>query len=236
MLRIESLVVRYGGIHAVQDVSLEVQEGELVALLGPNGAGKSSTLNACVGMVKVASGRISFAGREIQGMKPEDVVRLGLVLTPEGRRMLTGLTVRENLLLAGGIRPDRKQMLADLERLLARFPILGERANLPAGTLSGGEAQQLAIARSLMCAPKLLLLDEPTLGLAPKVVDQVFHIVDELRTEGMTVLMVEQNAVRTLEIADRAYVMRNGKIVASGSAAELGSTEGLISSYLGAES
>lgn len=236
MFRIESLVVRYGGIHAVQDVSLEVQEGELVALLGPNGAGKSSTLNACVGMVKVASGRVIFEGRDITGMKPEDVVRLGLVLTPEGRRILTGLSVKENLLLAGAIRPDRKQMLADLDRLLARFPILGERAHLAAGTLSGGEAQQLAIARSLMCAPRLLLLDEPTLGLAPKVVDQVFRIVDELRAEGMTVLMVEQNAVRTLEIADRAYVMRNGKVVAAGTASELGSAEGLIASYLGAES
>ncbi len=236
MLQIDSLVVRYGGIQAVQGISLEVQEGELVALLGPNGAGKSSTLNACVGMVKPASGRVVFEGREIQGMAPEDVVRLGLVLTPEGRRILTGLTVRENLLLAGAIRKDRKAMLADLDRLLERFPILGERAGLAAGTLSGGEAQQLAIARSLMCAPRLLLLDEPTLGLAPKVVDQVFGIVEELRTEGITVLMVEQNAVRALEIADRAYVMRTGVIVGQGTSAELGDAEGLISSYLGAGS
>ncbi|MFM9136267.1 MAG: ABC transporter ATP-binding protein [bacterium] len=236
MLQVDSLVVRYGGIQAVQGISLEVQEGELVALLGPNGAGKSSTLNACVGMVKPASGRIVFEGREIQGMKPEDVVRLGLVLTPEGRRILTGLTVRENLLLAGAIRKDRQAMLADLARVLQRVPLLGERAGLAAGTLSGGEAQQLAIARSLMCAPRLLLLDEPTLGLAPKVVDQVFGIVEELRAEGITVLMVEQNAVRTLEIADRAYVMRTGVIVGQGTAEELGDAEGLISSYLGAGS
>lgn len=233
MLQIESLVVRYGGIQAVRGISLEVQEGELVALLGPNGAGKSSTLNACAGLVKPASGRIVFDGREIQGMAPEDVVRLGLALTPEGRRILTALTVRENLTLAGAIRPDRKEMLADLDRMLERFPILGEREGLPAGTLSGGEAQQLAIARSLMSAPRLLLLDEPTLGLAPKVVDQVFGIVEQLRKEGITVLMVEQNAVRALEIADRAYVMRTGTIVGAGTSEELGDAEGLITSYLG---
>jgi branched-chain amino acid transport system ATP-binding protein len=235
MLQIDGLVVRYGGIQAVRDVSLEVQEGELVALLGPNGAGKSSTLNAVSGMVKPASGRVTFDGEDITGLPPEEVVRRAVVLTPEGRRILTGLTVRENLQLAGAFRSDRKAVKADLDAMLARFPILGDRADLPAGTLSGGEAQQLAIARSLMCAPRLLLLDEPTLGLAPKIVDQVFGVVSELRSEGITVLMVEQNAVRALEIADRAYVMRTGTIIASGSAESLSDSEGLIHSYLGGD-
>jgi branched-chain amino acid transport system ATP-binding protein len=212
-----------------------VLAGELVALLGPNGAGKSSTLNAVSGMVKPASGRVTFDGEDITGLPPEEVVRRAVVLTPEGRRILTGLTVRENLQLAGAFRSDRKAVKADLDAMLARFPILGDRADLPAGTLSGGEAQQLAIARSLMCAPRLLLLDEPTLGLAPKIVDQVFGVVSELRSEGITVLMVEQNAVRALEIADRAYVMRTGTIIASGSAESLSDSEGLIHSYLGGD-
>lgn len=235
MLHVDSLVVRYGGIQAVREVSLEVQEGELIALLGPNGAGKSSTLNAIAGMVRPASGTVMFDGRDITGLPPEEVVRRAVVLTPEGRRILTALTVRENLQLAGSFRSDRRAAKADLDALLDRFPILRDRAELPAGTLSGGEAQQLAIARSLMCAPRLLLLDEPTLGLAPKIVDQVFDVVSELRREGITVLMVEQNAVRALEIADRAYVMRTGTIVTSGSAESLSDADGLIHSYLGGE-
>ena len=233
MLQIESLHVSYGAIRAVRSVSLTVEEGEFVVLLGPNGAGKSSTLSAVMGLLKPSSGTVSFLGRDITGQPTEDIVRSGLVLTPEGRRILATLTVRENLLLAGAIRPDRKTMYADLERLLERFPVLGRRTGSPAGTLSGGEAQQLAIARSLMARPKLLLLDEPTLGLAPMVVDQIFEIVAELVAEGLTILMVEQNAVRAIEAADRGYVMRSGEIVASGSAAELGGAQGLVSSYLG---
>ena len=233
MLRIDHLNVRYGAIRAVRDVSLEVDEGEFVVLLGPNGAGKSSTLSAVVGLVKPASGSVQFLGSAITGLPPEDVVRLGLGLTPEGRRILAGMTVRENLVLAGAIRKDRKAVATDLDTYLERFPILGARADSPAGTLSGGEAQQLAIARSLMAAPRLLMLDEPTLGLAPKVVDQIFDIVAELVREGLTILMVEQNAVRALKAADRGYVMRTGEIVASGTAEELGGGEGLLSSYLG---
>ena len=233
MLQIDSLHVSYGAIRAVRSVSLTVEEGEFVVLLGPNGAGKSSTLSAVMGLLKPSSGTVSFLGRDITGQPTEDIVRSGLVLTPEGRRILATLTVRENLLLAGAIRPDRKTMHADLERLLERFPVLGRRTGSPAGTLSGGEAQQLAIARSLMARPKLLLLDEPTLGLAPMVVDQIFEIVAELVAEGLTILMVEQNAVRAIEAADRGYVMRSGEIVASGSAAELGGAQGLVSSYLG---
>ena len=233
MFQIDSLHVSYGAIRAVRSVSLTVEEGEFVVLLGPNGAGKSSTLSAVMGLLKPSSGTVSFLGRDITGQPTEDIVRSGLVLTPEGRRILATLTVRENLLLAGAIRPDRKTMHADLERLLERFPVLGRRTGSPAGTLSGGEAQQLAIARSLMARPKLLLLDEPTLGLAPMVVDQIFEIVAELVAEGLTILMVEQNAVRAIEAADRGYVMRSGEIVASGSAAELGGAQGLVTSYMG---
>jgi branched-chain amino acid transport system ATP-binding protein len=233
MLQIDSLHVSYGAIRAVRSVSLTVEEGEFVVLLGPNGAGKSSTLSAVMGLLKPSSGTVAFLGRDITGQRTEDIVRSGLVLTPEGRRILATLTVRENLLLAGAIRPDRKAMHADLERLLERFPVLGRRTGSAAGTLSGGEAQQLAIARSLMARPKLLLLDEPTLGLAPMVVDQIFEIVAELVADGLTILMVEQNAVRAIEAADRGYVMRSGEIVASGSAADLGGAQGLVTSYLG---
>lgn len=233
MLEIDSLHVAYGAIKAVRGASLEVKEGELVVLLGPNGAGKSSTLGAVMGLLKPTSGRVRFLGTDITGWRPEDVVRSGLVLTPEGRRILSDLTVRENLLLGGGFRKDRKAVHADLDRMLDRFPVLRRRANSHAGELSGGEAQQLAIARSIMAAPKMLLLDEPTLGLAPKMVDQVFDTVRELVQGGLTILMVEQNAVRAIEAADRGYVMRTGSIVASGTADDLGGAEGLVSSYLG---
>ncbi len=235
MLEIHSLHVNYGAITAVRDVSLEVKEGELVVLLGPNGAGKSSTLGAVMGLIRPASGRVTFLGKDITGWRPEDIVRAGLVLTPEGRRILASLTVRENLLLGGAIRKDKKAMYADVDRYLDRFPVLSRRSESHAGDLSGGEAQQLAIARSLMAAPKMLLLDEPTLGLAPKVVNQVFDTVRELVQGGLTILMVEQNAVRAVEAANRGYVMRTGSIVAAGSAQELGGAEGLVSSYLGIE-
>jgi branched-chain amino acid transport system ATP-binding protein len=235
MLEVDSLHVSYGAIRAVRSVSLVVKEGEFVVLLGPNGAGKSSTLAAVMGLLKPTSGKVTFIGKDITGRRSEDIVRSGLVLTPEGRRILATLSVRENLLLAGAIRSDRKEMHADLERFLERFPVLGRRAESSAGTLSGGEAQQLAITRSLMAKPRLLLLDEPTLGLAPMVVDQIFDIVTELVAEGLTILMVEQNAVRAIEAADRGYVMRTGEIVASGSADELGGAQGLVSSYLGVD-
>jgi branched-chain amino acid transport system ATP-binding protein len=188
-----------------------------------------------MGMLKPTSGKVTFLGEDITGHRSEDIVRSGLVLTPEGRRILATLSVRENLMLAGAIRRDRKAMHSDLERYLERFPVLGRRSESAAGTLSGGEAQQLAIARSLMARPKLLLLDEPTLGLAPMVVDQIFDIVGELVAEGLTILMVEQNAVRAIEAADRGYVMRTGEIVASGSADELGGAQGLVSSYMGVD-
>lgn len=233
MLEVDDLEVRYGGITAVREVSLQVEEGEIVALLGPNGAGKSSTLGAIMGLVRPTDGRIRFRGADISRLQTEQIVRKGVALTPEGRRILTQLTVRENLSLAASGRRRRGNVQADLETILDRFPILRERLDTSAGTLSGGQAQQLAIARSLMSAPQLLLLDEPTLGLAPLIVDLIFDTIAELRNNGLTVLVVEQNAMRALEIADRAYVMRTGSIVAAGTSDDLGGGAGLASAYLG---
>ena len=233
MLEVGGLEVRYGGITAVREVSLQVEEGEVVALLGPNGAGKSSTLGAIMGLVRPTCGQIRFRGADISRLQTEQIVRKGIALTPEGRRILTQLTVRENLTLAAAGRRRRGDVQADLETILDRFPIVRERLDSPAGTLSGGQAQQLAIARSLMSAPQLLLLDEPTLGLAPLIVDLIFDTIAELRNNGLTVLVVEQNAMRALEIADRAYVMRTGSIVAAGTSDELGGGAGLASAYLG---
>ena len=233
MLEVGGLEVRYGGITAVREVSLQVEEGEVVALLGPNGAGKSSTLGAIMGLVRPTCGQIRFRGADISRLRTEQIVRMGIALTPEGRRILTQLTVRENLTLAAAGRRRRGDVQADLETILDRFPIVRERLDSPAGTLSGGQAQQLAIARSLMSAPQLLLLDEPTLGLAPLIVDLIFDTIAELRNNGLTVLVVEQNAMRALEIADRAYVMRTGSIVAAGTSDELGGGAGLASAYLG---
>ena len=212
---------------------MQVEEGEVVALLGPNGAGKSSTLGAIMGLVRPTCGQIRFRGADISRLHTEQIVRMGIALTPEGRRILTQLTVRENLTLAAAGRRRRGDVQADLETILDRFPIVRERLDSPAGTLSGGQAQQLAIARSLMSAPQLLLLDEPTLGLAPLIVDLIFDTIAELRNNGLTVLVVEQNAMRALEIADRAYVMRTGSIVAAGTSDELGGGAGLASAYLG---
>ena len=233
MLEVGGLEVRYGGITAVREVSLQVEEGEVVALLGPNGAGKSSTLGAIMGLVRPTRGQLRFRGADISRLQTEQIVRMGIALTPEGRRILTQLTVRENLTLAAAGRRRRGDVQADLETILDRFPIVRERLDSPAGTLSGGQAQQLAIARSLMSAPQLLLLDEPTLGLAPLIVDLIFDTIAELRNNGLTVLVVEQNAMRALEIADRAYVMRTGSIVAAGTSDELGGGAGLASAYLG---
>ncbi len=196
MLEVDDLEVRYGGITAVREVSLQVEEGEIVALLGPNGAGKSSTLGAIMGLVRPTCGQIRFRGADISRLQTEQIVRKGVALTPEGRRILTQLTVRENLALAAAGRRRRGNVEADLETILDRFPILRERLDTSAGTLSGGQAQQLAIARSLMSAPQLLLLDEPTLGLAPLIVDLIFDTIAELRNNGLTVLVVEQNAMR----------------------------------------
>jgi branched-chain amino acid transport system ATP-binding protein len=232
LLAVEGLTVGYGSVLAVRGVSLEVGAGEIVAALGPNGAGKTTLLRTLAGALKPRSGSIRFDGASLAGMTPEAVVRRGIALIPEGRHVFPKLTVEENLTIGGITRNDREELRDDAQRWLARFPILGERAGQMAGTLSGGEQQQLAVARALMSRPRLLLLDEPSLGLGPIFVDRIFELVTELRASGTTILLVEQNVHRALEIADRAYVLSVGSVVASGR------TDGLIEgelerSYLG---
>ena len=228
LLRVRGLEARYGPIAAVRGIDLDVHDGEIVALLGANGAGKTSTLAAIVGLHPAQSGEIRFGGEDVSRLPPERIVRKGISLTPEGRRLFATLTVAENLALGGGTRNGDAR-----ERLLELFPVLRERLHAPAGSLSGGEQQQLAIARSLMSRPRLLLLDEPTLGLAPKLVAAVFELVARLRAEeGVSILLVEQNVHRALDLCDRAYVMRVGRIEVTGTPAEL-RRAGVEAAYLG---
>jgi branched-chain amino acid transport system ATP-binding protein len=233
MLAVDGLVVKYGGIEALHGISLHVDAGEIVGVLGPNGAGKSSALNGIVGLVRPARGRVEFEGGDITGHDTENIVRGGLVLVPERRRLFGRLSVRDNLALGAASRRDKAAAKQDLERVMDLFPVLRERLEQQAGLLSGGEAQQLAIARAVMSAPRLLLLDEPSLGLAPLLVDKVFELVQALRREGLTILIVEQNAYQVLEFADRAYILRNGAIVDEGLGSELLDREDLHAQYLG---
>jgi branched-chain amino acid transport system ATP-binding protein len=227
LLEVEGLRVRYGAIEAVHGVSLSVNAGEVTALIGANGAGKSSTLAAISGLVP-ADGRVRFEGRDILGAPPHEIVRTGVVQVPEGREILARMTVEENLLM--GLRGrDRSGLGAAYER----FPILRERRALLAGSLSGGEQQMLAIARALLARPRLLLLDEPSLGLAPLIVKRVFDTLADLKGQGVTMLLVEQNALRALHLADRAYVMELGKLVMQGTGPELLRDEGVARTYLG---
>ncbi|MCB9158693.1 MAG: ABC transporter ATP-binding protein [Caldilineaceae bacterium] len=233
MLNVDHLRATYGSITALRDISIQVNQGELVALIGVNGAGKSTTLLSIAGVVKPAAGTITFEGQSLLGQTPEAILRRGVALVPEGRRILAGLTVAENLRLGAAIRTDRSEIDADMEAMCQRFPILGQRFRQAGGTLSGGEQQQLAIARALMSRPKLLMLDEPSLGLAPILVDGVFELISELRARGTTILLVEQNVERTLEIADRAYLLNTGRIEHAGTPAELREHVDLAASYLG---
>jgi branched-chain amino acid transport system ATP-binding protein len=219
MLRVDDLRVHYGRITALRGVSFHVDEGEVVGMIGPNGAGKTTTLSTIVGFVAPAGGSVELEGRSIVGDAPERIVRRGITLVPEGRRIFSTLTIEENLLMGATIR--RREAGPDIERLLERFPVLEKYFRQAAGKLSGGEQQQLAIARALLSRPKLLLLDEPSLGLSPLMVDLVFEVLDGLRQEGVTILLVEQNARRTLEFADRTYVLRNGVIELEGTRASL---------------
>jgi branched-chain amino acid transport system ATP-binding protein len=233
LLSVRGLTVRYGSVTALHGIDLDVDEGELVALVGPNGAGKSSALAAVSGLVRAAAGTVTVAGDVVSGLAPERVVRHGVALVPEGRNIFTSLTVAENLALGATIRRDAAGVAADLDRQLDRFPILRDRYGQQAGLLSGGEQQQLAIARALMSRPRLLLLDEPSLGLAPRLVDLVFETVAQLRREGLTIVLVEQNATRAVELADRTSVLRTGRIVRSGTADELGGGAAMAAEYLG---
>ncbi|MTI70717.1 MAG: ABC transporter ATP-binding protein [Firmicutes bacterium] len=232
MLKLKDVSAFYGYIHALKNISIEVKEGTIVTLLGANGAGKTSTLKTISGMLKPKKGTIEFQGRDISKKRPEDIVSLGIVQSPEGRQVFPELTVLENLKVGAYTRKD-KNIKNTLIKIYDYFPILKERKNQMAGTLSGGEQQMLAIGRALMAKPKLLLLDEPSLGLAPLIVNNIFKIIEEIKKEGTTILLVEQNAYKALAIADYAYILETGKVVLQGNAKELKSDSKVKSAYLG---
>ncbi len=233
LLEIKNMSVNYGGIQALRDVNLVIYPGEVVTLIGSNGAGKSTTLRTISRLVAVRSGQLLYAGQDITRARPDEVVRLGIAQVPEGRRVLTRLTVQDNLELGAFTRTDRNEIAATLKRQFELFPRLAERRQQLAGTLSGGEQQMLAIARALMSHPKLLLLDEPSLGLAPVIVRSIFAIIRELRTLGVTILLVEQNARLALQSADRGYVLETGRITIEGAAPNLVHDERVKRAYLG---
>lgn len=235
MLKIDELSVHYGGIHALQGISLEVPDGKIVTLIGANGAGKSTTLKAIVGLVKATGGELSWNGERLTGMATKNIVSKGVVLVPEGRRVFPNLTVDENLSLGAYGSSDKAQTAADRKRVFGLFPRLEERQRQKAGTLSGGEQQMLAVGRAIMTRPKLLMMDEPSLGLAPLVVKMIFEIVREINKEGTTVLLVEQNAKAALEIADYGYVLETGRITLQGPGKELLANDGVRRAYLGEE-
>jgi branched-chain amino acid transport system ATP-binding protein len=233
LLELRGVRIAYGQAIAVQGLDLHLDEGEFVSLIGHNGVGKSSTVKAISGLVKPTAGTITFDGQEIQGHDPGATLRLGVAVVPEGRHIFTRLTVRENLTVGATVRKDRAEVTASYEEMVGRFPVLGKYSERMAGLLSGGEQQQLAIARALMSKPKLLLLDEPSLGLAPQIVDQVFELLIELRGQGTTILLVEQNAAQAIRASDRYYLMRTGGVIeAQGLGGENADVASIGSAYL----
>ncbi|HBG15385.1 MAG TPA: ABC transporter ATP-binding protein [Firmicutes bacterium] len=233
MLKVENLDVYYGNIHALHNVSFEVNEGEIVTLIGANGAGKTTVLHGISGLIPIKSGTVEFCDSALHSLSPHKIVELGLAQVPEGRRIFSNLTVMENLEMGAFIRKDHTQIRKDYEKIFTRFPRLQERLKQVAGTLSGGEQQMLAIARTLMSRPKLVLMDEPSMGLAPLLVKEIFSIISEINAAGTTILLVEQNAHLALSIADRAYVLETGRVVLQGDAKELASSEEVRKAYLG---
>ncbi|WP_353616490.1 ABC transporter ATP-binding protein [Clostridium sp. D33t1_170424_F3] len=233
MLSVKDLEVYYGSIHAIKSISFEVNEGEIVTLIGANGAGKTTTLHAISGLVKVKSGSIDFCGNNLRTTEPHKIIRLGLAQVPEGRRIFAKMTVQENLEMGAYIRKDKAAVEADYKAVFERLPRLKERRKQIAGTLSGGEQQMLAIGRALMGSPKMLLLDEPSMGLSPLLVNEIFSIIQDVNKSGVTVLLVEQNAKKALEIANRAYVLETGGISMSGDAKTLSQDEQVRKAYLG---
>ena len=233
LLQVQDLRVAYGGIQAVKGVSFEVREGELVSLIGSNGAGKTTTMKAITGSLAPAGGRISYLGRDIQGQGPWDLVKQGLVMVPEGRGVFTRMSIIENLYMGAYLRSDKAGIQSDIERVFALFPRLKERSAQLAGTLSGGEQQMLAMGRALLSRPKVLLLDEPSMGLSPIMVDKIFEVIAEVASMGVTLLLVEQNASRALKMAQRAYVMESGQISMQGEAKTLLHDPKVRAAYLG---
>ncbi len=233
LLDVQDLRVAYGGIQAVKGVSFEVREGELVSLIGSNGAGKTTTMKAITGSLQAAGGRISYLGRDVQGQGPWDLVKQGLVMVPEGRGVFTRMSILENLHMGAYLRTDKAGINADIERVFALFPRLQERSGQLSGTLSGGEQQMLAMGRALLSRPKVLLLDEPSMGLSPIMVDKIFEVIAQVAAMGVTVLLVEQNASRALKMAQRAYVMESGQISMQGDAKTLLHDPKVRAAYLG---
>ena len=233
MLKINDLCTNYGAIKALKGISMEVNDGELIAFIGNNGAGKSTLLNTITGRVKATSGKIEFMGQDITNIAPYKIVNLGVTMSPEGREVFPALSVDENLRLGAYTVNDKKKIQENYDRVMALFPRLLERRTQAVGTLSGGEQQMLAMGRAMMSDPKLLLLDEPSMGLAPNLVQQIFEIVKTLNNEGVTILLVEQNANMALRVADRAYVIENGRVVLEGPAREIRKSDSVRKAYLG---
>ena len=233
LLRIENLVARYGRITALKGISLHVGEGEIVALIGANGAGKTTTLRSISGLVKPASGSITFDGKNLHGVPPHEIVRLGIGHSPEGRRVFPRMTVRENLELGAFTRTSKREIVDDTEQVLETFPRLRERIDQKAGTMSGGEQQMLAIGRALMGRPRLLLLDEPSLGLAPIIVQTIFNVIRTINARGTTILLIEQNATQALAVAGRGYVLEVGTVAHEDSSANLRASPAVAAAYLG---
>jgi len=233
MLRVDNLQVYYGAIHALQGISFNLEKGEIVALIGANGAGKSTTLNTISGLLRPREGAVFFQEEEIHQTPPQDIVRKGIIQVPEGRKIFSRMTVRENLEMGAYTQTDRTTINRDVEAVFERFPRLRERRNQLGGTLSGGEQQMLAIGRGLMAHPILLLLDEPSMGLSPLLVEQIFDIIQDINEQGTSILLVEQNAQMALAIADRAYVLETGKVVMQGSGDDLLENPSVMEAYLG---
>lgn len=233
LLKVENLEVYYGVIRALKGISFEVGEGEIVTLLGANGAGKTTTMQSIMGLIHAKSGTVTYDGQNITGLPAHKIVRMGMTQVPEGRRIFAELTVYENLLMGAYIEKDKAVVRRDIEEIYSIFPRLGERKNQVAGTLSGGEQQMLAMGRAMMSHPKLLMLDEPSMGLSPLLVDQVFDIIKHFHSAGTTILLVEQNASKSLAVSDRAYVLENGTIAYSGTGKELSESDDIKKAYLG---
>lgn len=233
MLKVENLVVNYGAIRALKNISFEVEKGEIITLIGSNGAGKTTTLHSISNIIKKQSGKITFKGEDITNLSADKIVARKLIQVPEGRRIFLNMSVKENLELGCYLRKDKKNIPSDLERVFAYFPRMKERLSQNAGTLSGGELQMLAMGRALMAQPELLLLDEPSMGLAPIFVDEIFNIIQKINQDGTTILLVEQNAYKALSIANRGYILETGEITMGGKAADLINDPAVKNAYLG---